>query len=316
MPEPAQTIAASMPRLRLLGLMLFFLGPAVAIYTAISIYPLIATMGLATYRVTPTGQPYFVGLANFVTLLTDAVWSQPFWNAVWNNLKFFCVHMLVQNPIGIALAGLLSLPNLRLRGFYRTVIFLPTMLSVVIVGFAWNLILSPLWGVAEGALRAVGLGFLFAPWLGLPSTALVTLALISVWQFVGIPMMLIYAALLNIPEDLVDAARVDGLGAFRIFWHIKLPLVLPTIGLVSILTFVGNFNAFDLIYAVKGALAGPNFASDILGTFFYRAFFGNQLQLGDPNMGAAIATVMFFIILVGVCVYLFLVQRRMTRYAF
>jgi len=316
MPEPAQTIAASMPRLRLLGLMLFFLGPAVAIYTAISIYPLIATMGLATYRVTPTGQPYFVGLANFVTLLTDAVWSQPFWNAVWNNLKFFCVHMLVQNPIGIALAGLLSLPNLRLRGFYRTVIFLPTMLSVVIVGFAWNLILSPLWGVAQGALRAVGLGFLFAPWLGLPSTALVTLALISVWQFVGIPMMLIYAALLNIPEDLVDAARVDGLGAFRIFWHIKLPLVLPTIGLVSILTFVGNFNAFDLIYAVKGALAGPNFASDILGTFFYRAFFGNQLQLGDPNMGAAIATVMFFIILVGVCVYLFLVQRRMTRYAF
>ena len=169
-------------------------------------------------------------------------------------------------------------------------IFLPTMLSVVIVGFAWNLILSPLWGVSENALKAVGLGSLFAPWLGLPSTALITLALISVWQFVGIPLMLIYAALLNIPEELVDAARVDGLGQLRIFWHIKLPLVLPTIGLVSILTFVGNFNAFDLIYSVKGALAGPNFASDILGTFFYRAFFGNQLQLGDPNMGAAIAT--------------------------
>jgi raffinose/stachyose/melibiose transport system permease protein len=190
------------------------------------------------------------------------------------------------------------------------------MLSVVIIGFAWNLILSPLWGVAEGALKSVGLGSLFAPWLGLPGSALITLALMSVWQFVGIPMMLIYAALLNIPEDLVDAARVDGLSHFRIFWHIKLPLVAPTIGLISILTFVGNFNAFDLIYAVKGALAGPNFASDILGTFFYRAFFGNQLQLGDPNMGAAIATVMFFIILAGVCVYLFFIQRRMTRYAF
>ena len=135
--------------------------------------------------------------------------------------------MLVQNPIGIALAGLLSLPGLKLKGLYRTIIFLPTMLSVVIVGFAWNLILSPLWGVAEGALKAVGLGSLFAPWLGLPSTALVTLALISVWQFVGIPLMLIYAALLNIPDELVDAARVDGLGQFRIFWHIKLPLVLP-----------------------------------------------------------------------------------------
>jgi len=313
MPEPS---APAMPRARLAGLLVFFLGPAVLIYTTFSIYPLIATMGLSTYRVTADGQPYFVGLANFATLLTDAVWSKPFWNAVWNNLKFFIVHMLVQNPIGIALAGLLSLPNLRGRAVYRTLIFLPTMLSVVIVGFAWNLILSPLWGVAEGALKSVGLGSLFAPWLGLPSTALATLALISVWQFVGIPLMLIYAALLNIPEDLVDAARVDGLGAFRIFWHIKLPLIAPTIGLISILTFVGNFNAFDLIYSVKGALAGPNFAADILGTFFYRAFFGNQLQVGDPNMGAAIATVMFFIILAGVAVYLFLIQRRMTRYAF
>ena len=316
MAEPPSQVVASMPRGRFLALMALFLGPAVAVYTLFSIYPLLATMGLSTYTADTSGADHFIGLANFVTLLSDSTWSKPFWNAAKNNLIFFAVHMAVQNPIGIALAGLLSLPGLKLKGLYRTVIFLPTMLSVVIVGFSWNLILSPLWGVAEGALKAVGLGSWFAPWLGLPSTALVTLALISVWQFVGIPLMLIYAALLNIPDELVDAARVDGLGQFRIFLHIKLPLVLPTIGLVSILTFVGNFNAFDLIYSVKGALAGPNFASDILGTFFYRTFFGNQLQLGNPTMGAAVATVMFFIILVGVCLYLFIVQRRMRRYAF
>ena len=86
-------------------------------------------------------------------------------------------------------------------------------------------------------------------------------------------------------------------------------------GLVAILTFVGNFNAFDLIYAVKGTLAGPNFASDILGTFFYRTFFGYQLQLGNPTMGAAVATMMFLIILIAVMIYLFGVQRRMQRYA-
>jgi raffinose/stachyose/melibiose transport system permease protein len=316
MAEPLSQVVASMARGRLLGLMALFLGPAVAIYTLFSIYPLIATMALATYTSDSAGAYSFVGLANFVTLLTDAVWSKPFWNAAWNNLVFFAIHMAVQNPIGIALAGLLSLPGLKLKSLYRTVIFLPTMLSVVIVGFSWNLILSPLWGVAEAALKSIGLGNWFAPWLGLPSTALVTLALISVWQFVGIPMMLIYAALLNIPEELTDAARVDGLGQFRIFWHIKLPLVSPTIGLVSVLTFVGNFNAFDLIYSVKGALAGPNFASDILGTFFYRTFFGFQLQLGNPTMGAAVATLMFFIILVGVCFYLFVIQRRLRRYAF
>jgi raffinose/stachyose/melibiose transport system permease protein len=316
MAEPISQAVASMPRARFIALTTLFLGPAVVVYTLFSIYPLIATMGLSTYSTDSAGAYSFVGLANFVTLLTDAVWSKPFWNATWNNLIFFAVHMAVQNPIGVALAGLLSLPGLRLKSLYRTIIFLPTMLSVVIVGFSWNLILSPLWGVAEGALKAVGLGSLFAPWLGLPSTALTTLALISVWQFVGIPMMLIYAALLNIPEELTDAARVDGLGQFRIFWHIKLPLVLPTIGLVSILTFVANFNAFDLIYSVKGALAGPNFASDILGTFFYRTFFGFQLQLGNPTMGAAVATVMFFMILVGVCFYLFVIQRRLRRYAF
>lgn len=316
MPESVSNIAAQMPRAKLAGLLLFFLGPAVAIYTLFSIYPLVATMALSTYTSDPSGARHFVGLANFETLLGDALWSKPFWNALGNNLIFFAVHMCVQNPIGIALAGLLSLPGLRLKSFYRTVMFLPTMLSVVIVGFSWNLILSPLWGVTAGALKAVGLGSLFAPWLGLESSALVTLSLISVWQFVGIPMMLIYAALLNIPQELIDAARVDGLGQFRIFFHIKLPLVLPTISLVSVLTFVANFNAFDLIYSIKGALAGPNFATDILGTFFYRTFFGNQLQLGNPTMGAAVATVMFFIILLGLCLYLFLVQRRIRRYAF
>jgi raffinose/stachyose/melibiose transport system permease protein len=316
MAEPASQVVVYMPRARFLGLMALFLGPAFAVYTLISIYPLIATMSLSTYTSDSAGEYHFVGLTNFVTLLTDAVWSTPFWNALKNNLIFFIVHMLVQNPIGIGLAGLLSLPGLRLKGLYRTLIFLPTMLSVVIVGFSWNLILSPLWGVAENALKSVGLGGLFAPWLGLPSTALVTLALISVWQFVGIPLMLIYAALLNIPDELVDAARVDGLGHLRIFLYIKLPLVLPTIGLVSILTFVGNFNAFDLIYSVKGALAGPNFASDILGTFFYRTFFGFQLQVGNPTMGAAVATTMFFIILAGVSAYLLILQRRMRRYTF
>ena len=128
-------------------------------------------------------------------------------------------------------------------------------------------------------------------------------------------MMLIYAALLNIPDDLIDAATVDGANQWHVFWCVKLPLILPTLGIVSILTFVGNFNAFDLIYAMKGALAGPNFSTDILGTFFYRTFFGYQLQLGNPTMGATVATMMFLIILIGVLIYLFGVQRRLQRTA-
>ena len=293
-----------------------FLAPAAVIYTVFSIYPLLDTIWLSLYEQDSTGARHFVGIGNFVTLLTDERWVGPFWNAFVNNVVFFIVHMCVQNTIGLALAVLLSLPALTGRNTHRTLIFLPTMLSVVIIGFIWQLILSPLWGIAKGFLGAVGLGGWFQPWLGLESTALVTISLISVWQFVGIPMMLIYAALLNIPDDLVDAATVDGANQWRVFWYVKLPLILPTLGVVAILTFVGNFNAFDLIYTIKGAIAGPNFATDILGTFFYRTFFGYQLQPGSPTMGATVATAMLFIILIGVMLYLFGVQRRMQRYSF
>ncbi len=187
-----------------------FLAPALMIYTALMIGPLADTLRLALYtRV--DGASAFNGIDNFRTLFGDPRWSAHLWSALGNNLVFFAVHMLLQNPIGLALAALLSLPRLRFAGLYRTAFFLPTMLSFVIVGFTWKLILSPLWGVAPTLLGAVGLQGLFHPWLGQESTALVTLALISVWQFVGIPMMLIYAALLGIPAELIEAAELDGI---------------------------------------------------------------------------------------------------------
>jgi raffinose/stachyose/melibiose transport system permease protein len=292
-----------------------FLAPAVLVYTSIMIIPLFATLNLALFR-SVEGVQAFVGLDNFRTLFGDPRWSASFWNALGNNAWLFVIHMLVQNPIGILLAALLSSPRLRGAAFYRTAIFIPTILSFVIVGFVWKLILSPIWGIAPGMLDAVGLKALFAPWLGLEGSALTTLALISVWQFVGIPMMLIYAALLTIPDEVLEAAEMDGITGWSQFWKIKLPLILPAIGIISILTFVGNFNAFDLIYVSQGALVGPNFTTDILGTFLYRTFFGFQLQLGDPHMGAAIATAMFLIILVGVSIYLIGIQTRLRRYQF
>jgi raffinose/stachyose/melibiose transport system permease protein len=290
-----------------------FLAPAVLVYTALMIVPLVDTLRLSFFHKLDE-TTVFVGFANFHTLFGDPNWSVRFWAALRNNMYFFVFHMVLQNPIGVVLAAMLSLPKLRGKAFYRTAFFLPTMLSFVIVGFTWKVILSPIWGVAPMLLASVGLKSLFHPWLGQEGSALTTLALISVWQYVGIPMMLIYAALLGIPDELIEAAELDGVTGLSQFWKIKLPLILPAIGIISILTFVGNFNAFDLIYTVQGALAGPDYSTDILGTFLFRTFFGNQLQLGDPNMGATIATMMFLIILCGVMVYLFVVQKRMRRY--
>ena len=114
-------------------------------------------------------------------------------------------------------------------------------------------------------------------------------------------MMLFVAALLSINEEVIDAAMVDGANAWNIFWRIKFPLILPTVGIVSILTFVGNFNSFALIYTMQGSQGDPNLATDILGTFFFRVAFGAG-GAAEPNygMGTAIATMMFLIILVGV----------------
>ncbi|MEP2946651.1 MAG: sugar ABC transporter permease [Lentilitoribacter sp.] len=308
-------MANGIPKKKTRWHILVFLLPAVLVYTTIMILPLFGTLQLSLFS-NVDNERIFVGLDNFRTLFGDPRWSESFWNALGNNTWFFVVHMLVQNPIGILLAALLSSPKLRMSAFYRTSIFVPTILSFVIIGFGWKLILSPIWGIAPSLLDAVGLKSLFAPWLGKEEYALTTLSLISVWQYVGIPMMLIYAALLNIPDEVLEAAECDGITGMSQFWKIKLPLILPSIGIISILTFVANFNAFDLIYAAQGALAGPNYSTDILGTFLYRTFFGFQLQLGDPHMGSTIASAMFVIILIGVCIYLFTIQTRMRRYQF
>lgn len=310
-----------------------FIAPAFIIYTLFMIYPLVDSLRLSFYapvaavesttqgtaeeeqaaRVANRRNEEFVGLANYEHLLTDPLWAPRLQGAVRNNFVFFIIHMLVQNPVGLLLAVLLTSQAVRLKPLFRTAIFLPTILSFVLVGFIWQIILNPLWGISKDILTLVGLPQLYQPWLGLEDTALITQSLISVWQFVGIPMMLFSAALISIPDELVEAARVDGATAWNIFSSIKLPLILPTVGIVGVLTFVSNFNAFDLIYTMKGGLAGPNFASDLLGTFFHRTFFGFQLQPGNPTMGATIAAVTFMIILVGVLIYLFGWQRRIVR---
>lgn len=290
-----------------------FILPGALIYAIFMIYPLLASLLDAFYAPDAAGAPAFVGIANFLRLLTDPSWASLFGNALGHSIVVFLINFLIQNPIALLLATLLA-NRTRLSGLYRAVIFAPAVLSLVIVAFVWELILSPLWGVAKSALIAVGLGAAYHPWLGLPDTSLVTLALISAWQYVGVPMMLYFAALIAIPDDLIEAAVIDGAGPWRIFFSVKLPLLLPIVGIVSLLTYIANISAFDVIFAVKGPTAGPNFASDTLMTLFYRTFFGYEFQQPDPAMGGAIAGMTFLILMLGVVAYFFLWQRRVRSY--
>ena len=282
---------------------LVFLTPATIIYSVFMVYPLLDSLRRSFFD----DDGNYAGLDNYATLFTNPTFSDRFWDALGHNFQFFAFHMLLQNPIGLLLAVLLTAQSVRGLNIYRTMVFLPTTLSVVIVGFIWRLILSPIWGVTE----SVGID---TPLLGESHTVLPTLSLISVWQWVGIPMIFFYAVLIAIPKDLIEASRVDGAGSWQVFRDITFPLILPMLGIISILTYIGNFNAFDLIYQVKGIVAGPDFASDILGTFFYRTFFGASGTTGSPALGATVASVMFLIILAGVLLYMFGWQRRVTTY--
>ena len=190
------------------------------VYSVFMVYPLLDSLRRSLY----SDDGIFVGLANFDTLLNDPLWADAFWNALVNNFKFFAFHMLLQNPIGLFIAVLLTAQGVRGQSIYRTAIFIPTTLSVVIVGFIWRQILSPLWGIVDN------------PLLGESSTVLPTLSLMSVWQFVGMPMIFFYAVLIAIPKNLIEAARVDGATSWKIFWHITLPLVMPMLGIITIVT--------------------------------------------------------------------------------
>jgi raffinose/stachyose/melibiose transport system permease protein len=161
-------------------------------------------------------------------------------------------------------------------------------------------------------LEEVGKEDWFGAWLGDEKYALLVVSLVSSWQWVGLPTMMFLAGLINISDELSEAARVDGAGAFQIWWRIKLPLLRPIIGIVAVLTFIGNFNAFDVVYAMMGATGPPQYSTDILGTFFYRAAIAGEHPVARPDMGvgAAVATVTFLILMTGVVLWLVWSRRR------
>ena len=289
-----------------------FLIPAVLVYTVFMAYPLVNSLRLSFYTGTGLRPDEFVGFENYNTLFTDDYLSTRFQNAFTNTLIFHAVHMFVQNVLGLLFATILSQSRLFGRVIYRTIIFIPATMSILLTAFLWRLILNPRWGMLKVLMEEIGHPEWYHAWLGDERYALIAVSLVSSWQWVGLPTMMFLAGFLNIPGDLGEAARVDGANGFQIWWRVKLPLIRPVIGIVAVLTFVGNFNAFDVVYAMMGATGPPNYSTDLLGTFFYRTAIAGEHPVARPDMGtgAAVATVTFLMLIVGVTGWLLLTQRR------
>ena len=314
-PIEKKTAFFNAERKRQLTWVLFVL-PALLIYIVFMAGPLFDSLRLSLYQGEGFNPTRFVGLTNYIDLFTNPLWRERFFGAVLHTCIFFAIHMLVQNSLGLFFANLLSSDFIG-RNFFRTIIFTPATLSVLVTGFLWTLILNPNWGAVNKTLVAMGLRQFALPWLGRENLALPVIALTSVWQWVGMPTVMFLAGLMGISEELLEAARIDGASEWDIFWKIKFPLLKPVIGIVAILTFVDNFNAFDVIYSMAGAKGEPSYSTDLLATLFYRTGIAGEHPVGIPNMGmgAAIATMTFIILMAGVLLWLYFSRRQLAEQA-
>ncbi|MEA4899643.1 carbohydrate ABC transporter permease [Bacillota bacterium Meth-B3] len=291
------------------GYWMRYILPALTVYLVFMAYPLLDSVRLSLYSGT-TGAREFVGFANYVRLFTDPVVSLRFWTAFKNTWVFFAYHMILQNALGILFAVILTNRTMRGRSFYQAVIFIPCTIAVLVTGYLFKLMLNPIW--AGATLKKIGLGFLVRSWLGETGTALSVVSLVSVWQWVGIPTMMFVAGFQNISDDLIEAASIEGANTWQQFTRIKLPLILPVVGMIAVLTFVANFNAFDAVYSMETPDGAPNYTTDLIGTLFYRYGVAGQHPVGipEPGVGAAIATSVFAMLLLGVIPTLSLTQGR------
>ena len=290
--------------------MVFFLLPAVLIYTGFLLLPILDSMRLSFYSGKGLIPDKFVGFENYIKLFTQFPFKDRMINAFSNNIKFFFIVTLIQNVFGFFIAFFVTRKIIG-KGFFRKISFLPTTLSVLVVGFLFKLILNPVWGIFDKILAAVGLEAIIRPWLGDPLTALPVLAIVVSWQFMGESVLFYTAGIDAIPEEVTEAAKIDGANPLQELWYIILPSILPIIGIVTILIFIGDFTQFDIVYAMSTTMANPAFGTDLFGSLFYRTAFSTPVRGGwGMGMGAAVSTVMFFIVFIGVMVWLYFFKLK------
>lgn len=290
---------------------LLFLTPALALFGVFVLYPMVTAFSYAFYDWQGTTRAGFAGLANFTALFTRAPFTTDLPRALGHNVAFFVGTMLVQNTVGLTIAFLLHRRE-RTRRALQTLYAMPYLVSPIVIGYLWTLLLSPTFGPVNTLLTKVGLESWALPWLGDPDTALWVVVLVSVWQWIGFPVLLYGAALGGVPEELNEAARVDGASNLQAFRRITFPLLVPAIGTVSVLTFIFAMEAFALPYAFGGSTGNPAGATDFLSLLFYRTAFdsGATDAIGTSS---ALATLLFLLIFGGAYAATAVLRRHERR---
>lgn len=288
-----------MPKLRLTGRtwwITFLIAPPLAFVALFIVYPIISAFAYAFFDWQGLRRGAFVGFENFTTVLFVEPYASWTVNAFTHNVIVFFALMVLQNGVGFLLAYALwrELPGAR---FHRVAVFLPVVLSTIIVAYLFKLFLHPLFGAVNISLRGLGLGNLAQPWLGQDSTALWALIIAQAWHMVGFPTLVFLAGMQRIPSEMLDAVRMETESEWVKVRKIVWPLVAPSATIVFTLLFVGAFNWFELPYIMAGLDGSPYGSTDVLGLYFYRTAFGN-VSAGQQNfgLGSALAVLLFIFI--------------------
>ena len=251
----------------------WFVLPAFLVYLVFFGVPFLATIWLSVTNWNGVGWPELNGIENYIRLATDGT----MWEALGRNLIWVVLGTIIPVFIGLVIAVMLW-SDARGSMTYRTIYFLPVVLSPVVIGIIWGWIYNPLFGLLNSGLRGVGLGDFAMGWLGERNVALYAVLVTAIWSYLGFCIVVLFAGLQKVDEELVGAARIDGANTRQRFFHVIVPQIRPVLTMVIVYTVIGGFNAFDTVWVMTNG--GPNNATELIATYTYEVAFKGDSEIG------------------------------------
>lgn len=279
----------------ILGLMI----PTILVYCIFIILPIFIAIRYSFTKYSGIGQPQFNGISNYKRLFSDPV----FWTALKNTMIIFAVAFILL-LVGAFFIALLLNNRLKYNDFAKSLIFSPAIIAPIVVGLIWVYILDPKIGVINGVLGALGLDSWKQKWIGGNTLSPYSIAFIYFWQQLGYIVTIYIAGLKMIPEETVEAAKIDGANSVQKLCYITVPLMKSTISSVAVLLITGIFKIFEIVQQTTGG--GPNHASETLVTYSYSTTFSK----GEYGYGMSLATVTFITSLIITGIYLVLTRDK------
>jgi raffinose/stachyose/melibiose transport system permease protein len=284
---------------RIKGFIILALLPTLLIYTFFVIVPIFWSAYYGFFDWSGMGEAKYIGLSNYIEVIKDNI----FWRSLKNNFIIIAASVLGQVPIALVLA-LLLMKNTFVNRFVRSAVFMPMVLSTVVVGLIWGYMYHPQIGVVNFVLKSLGLESWTRAWLSDPKINMFSVSVPIIWNYIGPYLIIFIAALQNVPSEINDAAKLDGAIGFKRLYYVTLPMIWNTIKVVIVLCISGSLKAFDQVFVMTGG--GPAQTTELLATYMYN----NTFDVYRYGYGSAISTMIIIISMILILFSQILMKRK------